>query len=323
MKIVPTPPPSPSTPSGLCRPTVAGLIAATLAFPVLAKAAGITERKDISYLSIPAPDSYAADQCRLDLYLPRDATNFPLLVWFHGGGLKGGARTGGASVAAAKSLAENGVGVILAGYRLSPHVTFPAYVHDAAQAVRWAVNHAVELKAQPRVYVGGHSAGGYLAALLAVDPQHLAEAGVQPDDVAGFVSMSSQMTTHFTVAEERGLSSSVITADDAAPIHHLRKNTAPMLILIGDDDWPARLEENAYFVAAMRRVAENPNLSFQVIAGRTHSGILQSLARPAEPAARVVREFLLSGKLPPDNPPPPSKKPGAPAAASPTPAGNP
>ena len=290
----------------LKSPPLARLLAASLVFIPRAQAepAEITEQKDISYLSAPSPDAYEMDQCRLDVYLPKNSTaDTPLLVWFHGGALKGGARTAGGSVAAAKSLAEQGVGVILPSYRLNPKVTFPAYLEDAAKAVRWAVDHAETLKIRPKIYVGGHSAGGYLAALLAMDPQYLRKAGVPPELIAGYVCMSGQMMTHFTVAEERGISTEIITADDAAPIHYLRKDTPPMLILIGDNDWPARLEENAYFVAAMRRIVDSRNLSFQIIPGRTHGGILQSLAEPQEPAAKMVREFLVSGVLPPDHPP--------------------
>jgi acetyl esterase/lipase len=328
MKTVPfpVPPKNPTFPSGRCA-ALGGLVASALAlFPGAANssAAGVTEQKDISYLSAPSQDAYETEQCRLDVYLPKDATpDTPVLVWFHGGGLKGGARSSGGTVAAAKSLAENGVCVIVPSYRLSPKVTFPTYLEDAAKAVRWAVDHAGELKVRPKVFVGGHSAGGYLAALLAMDPRYLTAAGVRPDQIAGYVCMSAQMMTHFTVAEERGISSEVLTADDAAPIHFLRKDTAPMLILTGDDDWPARLEENAYFVAAMRRVADNRNLSFQVVAGRNHGGILQSLAQPAEPAAKMIREFLTSGVLPPDHPPTAQKSAKPEPAAPMAPAGNP
>jgi len=241
----------------------------------------------------------ASTQCRLDVYLPpRPEGPFPLLVWFHGGGLKGGSKTSPDTVRLAQSLAEQGVGVVVAGYRLNPEVRFPVYLQDAAQAVRWAVDHAVSLKAQPQVFVGGHSAGAYLAALLAMDSSFLTEAGVASDRIAGVIAMSGQMMTHFTVAEERGISNKVLTADDAAPIHHLRNDHPPLLLLIGDNDWPARLEENLYFCAALRKVGESGRVALSVVAGRDHAGILHRAAEPGDPAGEVMLRFLKGRGLP-------------------------
>lgn len=261
-------------------------------------------RQDISYLNTPPENDYAAAQCKLDVYLPKTSGEpAPLLVWFHGGALKGGSKTGKASVAVAKSLADRGVAVVLPEYRFSPQVTFPAYLRDAAQAVRWAVDHAESLKVRPKIYVGGHSAGGYLAALLAMDGRFLEEAGVRPDRIAGFINMSGQTMTHFTVAEERGISGTGVTADEAAPIHHLRKDIAPLLVLIADNDWPARREENAYFVQAMRDVAGCKNLSFRIVGNRDHSSILKNTAEIDDPAATAILDFVRSGSLPPDHTP--------------------
>jgi dipeptidyl aminopeptidase/acylaminoacyl peptidase len=177
-------------------------------------------------------------------------------------------------------------------------VSFPVYITDAAEAVRWAIDHAVSLGAQPAIYVGGHSAGGYIAALLAMDDHYLKDAGVAADRIAGYIPMSSQMTTHFTVAEERGISSKVITVDDAAPLHHLREGTPPMLVLIADDDWPARLEENEYFVAALKKVGGNSNVSLSVVKDRDHSSILKKTAETNDPAASAILGFVRTGVLP-------------------------
>jgi dipeptidyl aminopeptidase/acylaminoacyl peptidase len=214
-------------------------------------------------------------------------------------------------------MAARGVGVILAEYRLSPKVKFPVYIQDAAQAVRWAAENAVSLKAQPKIFVGGHSAGGYIAALLAMDVKYLKEAGVQPGQVAGFISMSGQLMTHFTIASERGYSPKVITADDAAPIHYIRKDTPPLLLLIGDNDWPARLEENQYFYSAQKKVAEGGNMSLFVIKDRDHGGILKKSAEDNDPAAALILSFLEKGVLPPDGSTP-EKKPDPSSLVDPT-----
>ena len=72
-----------------------------------------------------------------------------------------GARNEEQQKAFARRFAAQGIGVAMAGYRLSPQVTFPTYVTHAAAAVKWVVDHAASLGSSPAlIYVGGHSAGG-------------------------------------------------------------------------------------------------------------------------------------------------------------------
>ncbi|WFB34784.1 alpha/beta hydrolase [Kiritimatiellota bacterium B12222] len=260
----------------------------------------ISPQVDLSYLEEEVPaDDYAKAQCTFDLYLPQDTEKpFPLLVWFHGGALKGGSKSSGLTTKLAQSFASQGVGVMVADYRLNPKVTFPTYLEDAANAVRWAVNHTEELNAHKKVFVGGHSAGGYITSMLAMDRRYLKQAGVNIENIGGYLPMSGQTMTHFTVAEERGLSSKMITADDAAPIHYLKKDMPPIFIIIGGDDWPARVEENLYFVAAMEKVAENENISMLIVPDRDHSDILRQASVKGDPAGQAMLKFMSDGILP-------------------------
>jgi acetyl esterase/lipase len=103
-----------------------------------------------------------------------------------------------------------------------------------------------------KVFVGGHSAGGYLALMRGADNRYLANAGVDANTVAGFIPVSGQTMTHYTVREERGLGKNNVTADEAAPVYFIRAESSPFLVLYADHDLPARAEENALFVAFMR-----------------------------------------------------------------------
>lgn len=274
------------------------------------KKTNFTITKDISYADPKSEDEYEKSQCKLDVYLPKNAEKpFPLLVWFHGGALKGGAKTSGLTTKLAKSYAAMGIAVVVPEYRFSPKVKFPVYIEDAARSVKWAVDHANELGAKQNIFVGGHSAGGYIACLLAMDTRYLANAGVKTANISGFIPMSGQTMTHFTVAGERGISSEVITADDAAPIHYLTKETPPILLLIGDKDWPARLEENQYFLAALKQVGKNENASLVVVKDRTHGSILKHSSEEKDPACVAITNFIHSGKLVEEKEDAPEKKP--------------
>ena len=79
---------------------------------------------------------YNADdaQC-MNLYLP-DAESFPVLVYFHGGGLTTGDKA--KQEVPCQYLAEHGIGVVSANYRMYPTAKYPEFLEDAANAVAWA-----------------------------------------------------------------------------------------------------------------------------------------------------------------------------------------
>lgn len=270
-------------------------LALVLAAAPAAFAAGTasTGHIDVAYREADASaGDYAAQLCKLDLYLPASpAKDFPILVWFHGGGLSGGDKAAAPEQAAARRLADRGVAVASVNYRLSPKAVFPAYLEDAAAAVRWTADHAAELGADPKkLYVGGYSAGGYLAAMLALDTHFLRDAGAT--GVAGFVCMSGQMTTHFTVRGENGLPKDTVIVNAAAPLAHVRPGAPRLLLLIGDNDWPARLEENQLLAATLHLLARNPPMPLVVVKDRNHGTILSRFLDADDPAGPAVLDFI-------------------------------
>ncbi len=246
---------------------------------------------DIPYHS-GADDDAAREMRRLDLYLPdTPAPDAPLLVWFHGGGLTGGSRHEADGMAT--RFAERGVAVANADYRLGPNVRFPVYIEDAARAVAWAVTDSAAHGATPgALFVGGHSAGAYLAAMLAMDPQYLRAAGVPPERAAGYLPISGQLTTHFYVREERGIPAERLVIDDAAPLYYARRDTPPMLLLVGDRDMPVRREEAALFTAVLTEIAGCENVSFLVVPDRDHSSIHEKLLTHGDPGGPAMLEFM-------------------------------
>ena len=103
----------------------------------------------------------------LRLYWPSDAANLPILVWYHGGGwVVGDLETGDATCRRLCNLAQ--CIVINVDYRLAPEAPYPAAVDDAYAAVVWAAQNAPRFRGDAsRIAVGGDSAGGNLAAVVA------------------------------------------------------------------------------------------------------------------------------------------------------------
>lgn len=76
---------------------------------------------------------------------------------------------------------------MIADYRLSPQVHYPVFVQDSASAMRWAFDHAADYGVDPsRIFVMGHSAGAYNAAMLALDKRWLGAVGLSPSRLAGW-----------------------------------------------------------------------------------------------------------------------------------------
>ena len=128
----------------------------------------------------------------LDVYTPTTrapAGGWPLAVFFYGGSWNSGSRADYAFVGI--SLAARGVLTVVADYRLYPEVRYPAFLEDSAQALAWGLQQAQQRGANPkRVFVVGHSAGAYNAAMLALDRRWLAATGHAPAELAGWVGLA-------------------------------------------------------------------------------------------------------------------------------------
>ncbi len=136
------------------------------------------------------------DRRQLDVYTPRAAaervrpTNgWPLVVFFYGGSWNRGERAEYRFVG--EALAARGIVTVIPDYRLYPEVRYPEFLKDNAAAMAWGLREAARLGADPkRVFVMGHSAGGYNAAMVALDPRWLGAEGVKTTQLAGWIGLA-------------------------------------------------------------------------------------------------------------------------------------
>ena len=229
---------------------------------------------------------------RLDLYLPEGRTAFPVLVSLHGGALLEGDKSGQAFVG--ETFAAMGIATAVVNYHLSPQVAHPRHVEDAAASVAWVKRHIAEHGGSAdRVFVTGHSAGAYLAALLATDGRYLQAVGLTPRDVRGFALVSGFFWVE-RVAPDRPKTvwgEDHDTWVDASPAHKLVAGVPPTLLLCADGDEPWRREQNVEMANALR-AAGNSEVAIAEIAGRDHGSIWSSLGSPGDEVAEMIRRFV-------------------------------
>ena len=246
--------------------------------------------RDLPYLQ---GANYADDKDKLDLYLPEGRRNAPVIVWYYGNQLMGGDKSEDAFVG--RRFASAGFVTAVVNYRLSPAVSHPAHVQDAAASFAWVKRHIEEYGGDAdRVFASGYSAGGYLAALLATDARYLAAHKLSPRDIRGVVPVSA-----FYWVERRGVApdrdKSVWGTDrevwvDASPAHHLTKSAPPMLILYADRDEDWRREQNVEVAAAMK-AAGHANVEIAMIGDRNHATIWARVGDEGDDTAEQIIRF--------------------------------
>jgi acetyl esterase/lipase len=247
--------------------------------------------RDLPYLQ---GASHADGRDRLDLYLPDGRRNAPVIVWYFGNQLMGGDKSEDAFIGT--RFASAGFVTAVVNYRLSPAVSHPAHVRDAAASFAWVKRHIAEYGGDAdRVFASGYSAGGYLVALLATDPRYLAAHQLSPRDIRGAVPVSA-----FYWVERRGVAPdrdmSVWGTDravwvDASPAHHLRGNRPPMLMLYadGDEDW--RREQNVEIAAAMKSAGQT-DVAIAMMRDRNHATIRSLLGSDGDETTEQIIRFV-------------------------------
>lgn len=227
---------------------------------------------DLSYAPEGA-NEYARERCKLDVYYPTDVQDAPVVVWFHGGGLEGGNKF------IADELRNSGLVVVAANYRLLPKATIDECIDDAAAAVAWVFKHVKEYNGSPRkVFIAGHSAGGYLVDMIGLERKWLAKYGVEADSIAAIVPFSGQCITHFNVRKQQGLTALQPTIDQYAPLSFVRPDAPPVVIISGDRELElfGRYEEQAYFWRLLKLVG-HPDVTLYEMQGFDHG----AMDRPA------------------------------------------
>jgi len=247
--------------------------------------------KDISYL---APERKE----KADLYLPAvnpSGARRPAVVIIHGGGWTGGDKGAAREINIGTNLALRGyvglsINYVLASTNKDGKPTWPQNLHDCKTAVRWLRKNAGRLQVDPeRIGVIGGSAGGHLAAMLAVTGP---KDGLDPQGPYGEFSCRVQCAVDlYGPADLSGrldlamLGKSSAQAPElyraASPVTYVDRDDPPLLILHGTADKTVPVEQSRLFAAKLREAGARHELV--IVEGAPHTFHLQPKQRDLRP----------------------------------------
>ncbi len=190
---------------------------------------------------------------RLDIWAPRGEQSGPLpvVLFFYGGGWVMGERTDFAFVG--RALAAAGFLAVMADYRLAPGSRFPDFIEDGALAMKWVRNHVAGMGGDPdRIAVAGHSAGGHLAALLALDPRYLRSVGLDERVIRATVLLSAP-TDFLPFVDPRAKKAlgQWPRPEETQPITYARGDAPPILLIHGTSDIIVRARNSQVLARAI------------------------------------------------------------------------
>ncbi|QEI05518.1 alpha/beta hydrolase [Pigmentiphaga aceris] len=241
-----------------------------------------------SHFSRDQDIAYGTDpRQRLDIYRPTGTQNAPVVVFFYGGNWTSGDRDDYLFVG--EALAARGITTVVVDYRLSPQVTYSGFLDDSARALAWTRAHIAEHGGnRDELFVMGHSAGGYNAAMVAMDPRWLATYGEKPAMLRGWIGLAGPYDfTPITGEDIKPAFLAPNTPPDSQPINHVGEARVPALLLAGGDDKTVDPVRNTRQLAEKLRAVGVP-VQTDTFDGIGHAMMIGSFARPLRFRAPVL-----------------------------------
>lgn len=229
----------------------------------------------------------------LDIFSPKDLPNAPVLFFIHGGGW----RSGDKSIYPffGRTFAQQGFVTVVISYRLTPEVQHPGHIQDVARAFAWVYKNISQYGGNPnQIFVAGHSAGGHLAALLALNKKYLQAEGLSTDLIKGVSPVSGVYNITALAGFNDVFTSDPETRRDASPVAQVSDKQPPFLLIYAQNDLPT-LDAQAVELSKLLQ-QKSTEAKTLLVPNKDHISIIGSIGIPndltTESIAKFVREHL-------------------------------
>jgi acetyl esterase/lipase len=247
--------------------------------------------RDDTYVRTPDVAFGGDAQLRLDIYQPRALPlRAPVVVFFYGGSWSSGEREQYLFVG--EALASRGIVTVIADYRLYPQVRYPDFLRDCAAAVAWTFQNIEAYGGDPaRIFVAGHSAGAYNAAMIALDERWLQPFGLEPRRLAGLVGLAGPYNFLPIVDDDiKPIFNVPVAQPDSQPVAHVSGHAPPTLLLVARGDRLVYPERNTEVLAREMR-ERGDAVTVKTYGGVSHTTLIGAMARPLRSLAPVLDDF--------------------------------
>ena len=242
-----------------------------------------TEASSVAWISNVAYISGAGKEQQLDLFVPTNQKDRPLIVYVHGGGYGHGDKFGDSLNPDELQLLWDGYAMASINYRLTPGALWPSQIEDCKAAIRWLKAHASQYGYDAnRIGVIGESAGGQLVAMLCTT------SGTKTFDVGENLDYSSDISCAVDLFGPTDFAAPEVEADggahalfggsprehmelarSASPIYYIHRDQPPIMVIHGTADHLVPFLQSERFVDAMEKAGAP--FYFHAVVGGGHN----------------------------------------------------
>ncbi|MFN8509442.1 MAG: alpha/beta hydrolase [Deinococcaceae bacterium] len=263
---------------------LAALVSKKYALPALNASSptwGLSVRQNIPYGPL--------SRHQLDLYIPQDATNAPMVVFVHGGVWSWGSKEDYKFVG--ESLARSGIVTAVINYRLAPEVVYPAFIDDTILAMRWAVSNAEMFGVNSeQIFLMGHSAGAFNIVDAIVSEEKLEMCGLKASQFAGIIAVAGPYDFDQTIEEIAHIFKGS-ERREVMPVHKVKEGLPPFLMLQAGED---EIIEEGYVMGMVKALEDKSvEVKYVKVEDVNHAHIIGSVASRLGFMAPSVKPTIL------------------------------
>ena len=225
---------------------------------------------------------------RADIYQPEGAKGAPVVVFFYGGRWTTGDKEDYEFVG--EALSSQGFIAVIPNLRQYPDVKFPAFVEDAAQAVKWTRSVIGRYGGDPsKLFVMGHSSGAHVAAMLALNEAYLKGAGGSRHWLRGMIGLAGPYDfLPMTDPDLRDIFGPPEKFDQSQPINFVEGDNPPLLLMHGEDDEVVWVKNTHNLARAVQKAGGTVETVYY--RELSHNRIVSVLGAPLRSFADVLQQ---------------------------------